>query len=733
MLRWLFVHIISVFVSACTSAVPTPATLSITTGDSPTTLPPLTQSSSHLTPVPLPTLHTDTTSWVEERLDAVIALYQPTTAGEALLRSIDLRQMKGEPGYFGSYGFSKWAGVGEASPIGVIHELGHSYWGGFPVTGQPNLSWKRTLNNGLSTAMQAYHRDILTFMAQPPDDFELLRQRLRNLPNLSSDNPEPLFHHLEADIPYTTGGSLKLVPPILRKYWDNFLPAGRFIDWYEAAGWFQSLSSENVAATGKWLGFEHLDIRQYPSLEQAEPTEPILAVAKNVLDIEERQRLRDLTYQFDLLIGDPQNKEDFDFWRRYLLDKIDLYKPHSSYLLSLSHPRAVELNSALAFLSSQTSGTPLEKSQILAAQLSKEPFLVNFLPAVDNQVLVELFSVGAELPTGETLQATASFVERLKVFSSKVESVLNSGKMSPAQGAAELEVFINQIGLDHTNDLKLFFDLLRDKDPETCKLITSNLPDKVIRNLMTPVPNQLRAILGPEELLPKLGITSDDLETMKTGIALLINEPSGNFRIDEPFLKYLYWVMADKSKKEPGKTARIMLDTPFPLEGFISAEPEGTARIFAENIDISLALIQTSDPLLAPAPRIIYKLIKENPGQAAYILTQLYEQDEIDTISESLAHLAYDKDRLKRSPQLPISMESNVDFLTRLLDLKGEDWLETRLSESVNLFRMRSINGEVSPDFLLHYRESLEFIASIGSSNESRRLAQIIRHSFEIE
>ncbi|MED5207559.1 MAG: hypothetical protein VX895_00350, partial [Chloroflexota bacterium] len=308
MLRWLFVPIISVFVSACTSAVPTPATLSITTGDSPTTLPPLTQSSSHLTPVPLPTLHTDTTSWVEERLDAVIALYQPTTAGEALLRSIDLRQMKGEPGYFGSYGFSKWAGVGEASPIGVIHELGHSYWGGFPVTGQPNLSWKRTLNNGLSTAMQAYHRDILTFMAQPPDDFELLRQRLRNLPNLSSDNPEPLFHHLEADIPYTTGGSLNLVPPILRKYWDNFLPAGRFIDWYEAAGWFQSLSSENVTATGKWLGFEHLDLRQYPSLEQAEPTEPILAVAKNVLDIEERQRLRDLTYQFDLLIGDPQNK-----------------------------------------------------------------------------------------------------------------------------------------------------------------------------------------------------------------------------------------------------------------------------------------------------------------------------------------------------------------------------------------------------------------------------------------
>ena len=32
--------------------------------------------------------------------------------------------MEGEPGFFGSYGFTEWAGVGEASPIGVAHELG---------------------------------------------------------------------------------------------------------------------------------------------------------------------------------------------------------------------------------------------------------------------------------------------------------------------------------------------------------------------------------------------------------------------------------------------------------------------------------------------------------------------------------------------------------------------------------------------------------------------------------
>ena len=116
-------------------------------------------------PIPLPTRQQDTAPWVEERVDAVVALYQPTRAGEALLRSLDLRQMEGDPGFFGSYGFSEWAGVGEASPIGAMHELGHSYWGGFPVEGRPDISWDIPADGSLSTAMESYQRDILVFMA----------------------------------------------------------------------------------------------------------------------------------------------------------------------------------------------------------------------------------------------------------------------------------------------------------------------------------------------------------------------------------------------------------------------------------------------------------------------------------------------------------------------------------------------------------------------------------------
>ncbi|HZA24547.1 MAG TPA: hypothetical protein VFA32_18440 [Dehalococcoidia bacterium] len=95
--------------------------------------------------------------------------------------------MRGEPGFFGSYGFKGWAGVGEAKPIGVMHELSHSYWGGFPVEGFPELDWDASAGDELSSAMQRYHSDALAFMAQPPEYYEVFRQRLRHLPGLSGE------------------------------------------------------------------------------------------------------------------------------------------------------------------------------------------------------------------------------------------------------------------------------------------------------------------------------------------------------------------------------------------------------------------------------------------------------------------------------------------------------------------------------------------------------------------
>ena len=724
-------------VTACSDATATPSPSAtpndVIQGNTPTPTIPATVPAAQSTPLILPTPHPDTAPWVTERIDAIVALYQPTKAGEALLRSLDLRQMEGEPGFFGSYGFTEWAGVGEASPIGVAHELGHSYWGGFKVAGRPDLSWAIPSGSTLSPALESYHQDVLTFITQPPDDFELLRQRLRNLPDVSSDNPEPIIHNMEADVVYNTAGSLNLVPPILRKYWADFLPAGRFDDWYGAAGWFQSLSQDDVSLAGKWLGFEHLDLRQYPSLDPATPPEDILLAAQRVIETEEKERLRDLAYQFDLLIGYPQNDEDFEFWRRYLRDKVTLYRDHPAHLAVFSISRAEQIDSALRFLAAPATGSPAQQAQRLADRLVVEPFLVNFLPAVDNQVLVELFSSGTALPEGKTLQATASFVERLKIFGAKVDSVLRAGRSDPTAGAAELESFITDTGLDQKEDIKLFFDLFKDIDRKAAKDVTFALSNETIQGLMVPAPFQLRTILGPEELLSKLGIESDaaNQSSVRDGIALLVEEPSGNFQVDEPFLAAMFQVVAERAEDDPLETALLLVDSPFPLEGMILAQPAAASSIFKSDREFGLALVRNSDSLIAPPWRIMYRLVKTDPSLAAGMLGEFQRRGEAVLVAESLAYLAYDKDRQERSPLLPISLEDDGRFLGALFKEEGPEWLAARLSESVELYRQRVSANEVGAEFLERYRETLEFAAAFLDDGETRKgLTEIIRRAF---
>ena len=724
-------------VTACSDATATPSPSAtpndVIQGNTPTPTIPATVPAAQSTPLILPTPHPDTAPWVTERIDAIVALYQPTKAGEALLRSLDLRQMEGEPGFFGSYGFTEWAGVGEASPIGVAHELGHSYWGGFKVAGRPDLSWAIPSGSTLSPALESYHQDVLTFITQPPDDFELLRQRLRNLPDVSSDNPEPIIHNMEADVVYNTAGSLNLVPPVLRKYWADFLPAGRFDDWYGAAGWFQSLSQDDVSLAGKWLGFEHLDLRQYPSLDPATPPEDILLAAQRVIETEEKERLRDLAYQFDLLIGYPQNDEDFEFWRRYLRDKVTLYRDHPAHLAVFSISRAEQIDSALRFLAAPATGSPAQQAQRLADRLVVEPFLVNFLPAVDNQVLVELFSSGTALPEGKTLQATASFVERLKIFGAKVDSVLRAGRSDPTAGAAELESFITDTGLDQKEDIKLFFDLFKDIDRKAAKDVTFALSNETIQGLMVPAPFQLRTILGPEELLSKLGIESDaaNQSSVRDGIALLVEEPSGNFQVDEPFLAAMFQVVAERAEDDPLETALLLMDSPFPLEGMILAQPTAASSIFKSDREFGLALVRNSDSLIAPPWRIMYRLVKTDPSLAAGMLAEFQRRGEAVLVAESLAYLAYDKDRQERSPLLPISLADDGRFLGSLFKEEGAEWLAARLSESVELYRQRVSANEVGADFLERYRETLEFAAAFLDDGETRKgLTEIIRRAF---
>ena len=224
-----------------------------------------------------------------------------------------------------------------------------------------------------------------------------------------------------------------MVPPILRKYWDRFLNDIQFDTRYQAVSWFSNLSEDRGSANGSfrannYLGFEHLDLRDYDSLTTQQDDVSGLSIPAEVLMTEERQRLFDLADQFDLLLGDSQQEEQFQFLRRYLRDKLELHELHPRYLSSLDLPRASSLALALDYLISLKGLPPEQQAEKIIVRLADESFGVNFLPVLENQVLLLLFASETTLPQGLALKATASFVDRLDLFGGLVEEVMGTGR-----------------------------------------------------------------------------------------------------------------------------------------------------------------------------------------------------------------------------------------------------------------------------------------------------------------
>ena len=673
--------------------------------------------------LPLPTPNPSNTPWVKERLDAVVRLYGLSGEGAALVNSLDLRQTRGDPGFFGSYGFKFWAGVGEAKPIGVMHELGHSYWGGFPVEGSPGLSWDVPSGQKLSPAIQSYHSDVLAFMAQPPDGFEVLRQRLRNLPKLSSANPEPLIHNLEADMVYNTGGDLALVPPVLRKYWSRFLNQGPFGSWQNAVIWYRSLSRDDRILAGKFLGFEHLDLRPYNFTGKQDLVGVNLASHRELLVREERQRLFDLADQFDLLVGDAQKEENFGFWRGYLRDKVDLNRRHPEYMASLPLERAPSLAGALEFTVDLISRSPEDQVDRLRGELPKRPILINFLPAMANETLLLLFADTAPLPEGAILQATASFVDRLNRFSLVVDRVIAAGRRNHQRGAAELVAFLEGVEYAPEEDIKLFFELFGDSHRGTAIGIVRALDKDSFRRSIEVAPFHLRSLLTPDELLAKLDIDAQaSLEELAVGIAILVEEPSGNFIVDEPFLFAMYRVVAVRTFRDPSEMAGILGQPSFPLEGFIQNHPAAATAVLRSDLETALTIPRQSDAVVSSPARIIYRLMHADAALASDLIVAFDERGETGLVVESLAYFAYDEDRSKVVPGLINALEGDGDLLQGLLSKQGPDWLMRRLMEAFLL------HGDDGPaDFQARYRSTLNAaVATLGDASVRAELEAVI-------
>ena len=257
------------------------------------------------------------------------------------------------------------------------------------------------------------------------------------------------------------------------------------------------------------------------------------------------------------------------------------------------------------------------------------------------------------------------------------------------------------------------------------------MDDATLRDLMVPVPTQLRAILQPTELLDKLGISSTaPEEDLRSGITLLVEEASGNYRIEASFLEHLYQVLALTVETDPRSIASVIAETPFPLGGFILHQPAAASAVLSSDIDLAVQLVRDSDPMLAPPARIINRLIKADPSLAATLVIALYDQGEREIVTESMAYFAYDKARSERFPSLPISLNHDGAFLGYLLQRTSAEWLEERLAESVQLYRQRVQDDKVGPRFLDEYRATLEAAAARATTRRGT-LTDIIRNAFD--
>ena len=463
-------------------------------------------------------------SWVRDRVQAVVGLYNISDEGREVLLRLDVRQMRGQPGFFGSYGYSSWTGVGEAKPSTIMHELGHAYWGAFPVTGLGELSWEVQGGEALSPAMDRYHRDVLEFMRQPPGHYELFRSRLRNIPGLSETNLDPLSHTVEADTVDAVGGDLELLPPILRKYWDRFLQPGPWHSWYQAAAWFVNLTNSETPVAQQYTGFEHLNLRQYGSLRPSESI-PLTQEVVETLEREERQRLWDFGDQFDLLLGTPEYEENFGFWRGYLRDMQQLHRRHVGFLESIQPPRSREVSEAFDFLRDLEGESLDNRAEAIKQIIQVQPFILHFLPVLDNRTLLALFAMDSFPTEGTTLKGTEAFVERLTKFTPTVDEVIRLGQHSPESAVSELSAFLETQDFENKQDLEFFFQLLRDADYATARETVSALDDATVRRLVRAAPATIRSLMDAQTLLKALGITASATpEDLALGIDMLINE-----------------------------------------------------------------------------------------------------------------------------------------------------------------------------------------------------------------
>ncbi|MBI2847083.1 MAG: hypothetical protein HYX82_04290 [Chloroflexi bacterium] len=668
------------------------------------------------------------TEWIRERLVALEDIYNVSREGREWLANLDARQKMGRPTWFASYE-GGWIEVGQAIPESIMHEVGHAYWVSFLRSQRPaDISGREP-----SLVLERYRSDLIGFMLQPPDRYEPLRERFRNLPNLSTGEYPDLYHSGEADMVNMVGGNLNLVPPILSPYFDKFLLSGEFKNWQEAISWYRGLSREDVRRANAYFGLTHIGLKRYGYVRPQSGATVSRKVA-GAIEKEERQRLLDFARQFGEITVSESSLADavgamrsFPFWRGYLREMFQLYKKYPGVLKEkASGEHGPKIAKAFDTLKQAESLAAQEKLDFLKGVLARDPFMEAFIPILENRLLVELLSAGPS-ESGGTGPSAQEYVGRLREYIAHVDATLAIGRDDPEKGAQALEEYISNLPKERRQDLDTFFEILQDTDSRTTENIVDRLGEEAIRQLLSDVPARVRVLLGPQRLLRALRITTQasPLEITE-GISLLLKHTSGNYEIEEPFLNETYRVLALRGHDNPIEALEIIRATSLPISAFILGYPKDAVGILSADPEKALDIIINGDGYRTPPVRLVYNLIYADPVFAASIAKGLSSSGKDEVVEESLVYFAYDYDRIQENPSLSISLKNDGLFIETLAKEGGEDWLKSRLNIVVERYESYVRSGKVDADFMEAYKRTWQAIIGLQEDPEARTLLRNI-------
>ena len=258
------------------------------------------------------------------------------------------------------------------------------------------------------------------------------------------------------------------------------------------------------------------------------------------------------------------------------------------------------------------------------------------------------------------------------------------------------------------------------------------MKDSVIRELLEINPARTRFLLTPERLLDALDVQIDaPAEQFSQGLEELLENSSGNFDIDKPFIEEVYLRLSERGRVSKQETLKIIKEARLPMQGFLFRHSQDAIAILSSDLKQTLDLVEASEPVRVPPVRLIYQMIYVDPQFAATVVEGLSQRGEDQIVSESLIYFAYDLGRAESNPTLKISLEGDALFLVALLERLGSPWLQGQMASALDRYQKAVSEGAVDPDFLDAYRRTLRAsVALVRDSGQRSSLDRTISLAF---